>query len=69
MKVLHTTRPFVGRVELPPFGTVVIFQPDEMWMVEAMIGGFLQMELTDESRIMLEQIYEQVRRPYREEIN
>ena len=69
MKVLHTTRPFVGRVELPPFGTVVIFQPDEMWMVEAMIGRFLQMELTDESRIMLEQIYERVRRPHREEIN
>ena len=64
MKVLHVTKPFVGRVELPPFGTVIILQPDELMLAEAIIGGLLQMELTDESRQSLEVIFDQVRAPY-----
>ena len=69
MKILHTTRPFVGRVELPPFGTVIIFQPDEMRLVELVTELLLKLDLTDESRVSLEQILESVHSPKAEEIN
>lgn len=69
MNIMHTTGSYKGRIELPPFSTLIIFQPEEMWMAEATIGGFLQMEITDESRAMLERIYEEVRRPREGEVN
>ena len=69
MRVLHVVQPFKGALTLPPFGTVIIFQPNEMPLVEMVTELLLKLDLTDESRVSLEQILESVHSPQAEEIN
>lgn len=69
MRVLHAVQPFKGVLTLPPFGTVIIFQPNEMPQVELVIETLLKLDLTDESRASLEQVLERVHSPQAGEIN
>jgi hypothetical protein len=67
---MHATSSFRGELTLPPFGTFILFQPDELALAEAVIGGLLQLDLTDESRHALQIVYDQVRSPYdKSEVN
>ena len=61
MNIIHVSVPYVGTLQLSPFSTAVVFGPEELYLVEGIVAGMLEAELTDESRHMLTALYEHVR--------
>ncbi len=61
MNIFHASVPFEGTFYLKPFGTAMVFEPEELYIVERIVDGMLQSNITDESRQVLTDIYERVR--------
>ena len=62
MKIMYVERSvFRGTIVLPPGCVCLIFDPDEGHLAEGIIGGLMQMDVTDEHRRFLAGIYERVR--------
>jgi len=62
MKILYIEKnPFKGTIILPPGCTCIILDPDEGHIAEGIIGGLMQMKVSDEHYAFLYGIYEKVR--------
>jgi hypothetical protein len=62
MKILYIEKNvFKGSVTLPPGCTLIILDPDEGHIAEGIIGGLMQMEVSQEHYAFLYGIYEKVR--------
>jgi hypothetical protein len=62
MKILYIVKnPFKGTIILPPGCTCIIIDPNEGHIAEAIIGGLMQMEVSQEHYAFLYSIYEKVR--------
>lgn len=69
MKIIHAQELIRGTMELPVFSTAIILDSDEMFLAEVIILSILNQDIEDEYRTQLNSLYEQVRRPYPEEIH
>lgn len=69
MKIFHAEEDTKLTVELPTFCSLILFDADEMDLMEHVVRTILELELSEEHEEQLLDILDQVRKPEKHEIN